>query len=101
MSVRWISFTRAHKWTPEQKRSISLLFSTMRKTLKEHEMITILEPPKVEEGDVLESIPFRIFDTLTDIRDIKFMNDQEYYAYIGCNEIEFITYYDDKNKYIV
>jgi hypothetical protein len=48
----------------------------MRKKLKEHEMINILEPPNVEEGDVLESIPFRIFDTITDIRDIPFMNDQ-------------------------
>ena len=71
----------------------------MRKTLTEHQIITILEPPKVAEGDVLERIPFRIFDTLTDIRDIPFMNSQEYYAYIGGKEIEFITYYDDK-KYV-
>ena len=101
MSADWISFNSVHDRSSSEKQWIRTLFSPLREVLTNHQIVNIIRPVHISGDDVLEHITFRIFDKLTDVRDLPFLRYQDYHAYLWGDQIEFVTQYEKKNKLVV
>jgi hypothetical protein len=69
--------------------------------LKEHEIINVLSPLHYSREDTLPHFTFRIFDKLTDVRDICFLRWRDYHGYVWTEEngeltLEFITQFTNR-----
>jgi hypothetical protein len=100
-SSNWISFNSAYEWNPFEVRWITELFTPLNGKLGENNVINIIRPAHISGDDILEHITFRIFNKLTDVRDLPFVRHRDYHAYLWGNDIKFITQYEKKNKLVV
>jgi len=102
-----ISFNRNSTFSEEEKEFITRVISReFQGRLKEHEIINVLSPPHHSRDDTLPHFTFRIFDKLTDVRDISFLRFRDYHGYVWTEEngeltLEFITQFINRNTIVV
>lgn len=93
------SFNRNFTFSAKEKEFITrVLTREFQGRLKENEIINVLSPIHYSRHDTLPHFTFRIFDKLTDVRDIAFLRFRDYHGYVWMEEdgeltLELITQY--------
>jgi len=102
-----ISFNRNAPFSEVEKEFITrVLTHQFQGQLKEHEIINVLRPIHHSRDDTLPHFTFRIFDKLTDVRDISFLRFKDYHGYVWTEEdgemtLEFITQFFNRKTILV
>ena len=65
-----------------------------------------MSPPHYSREDTLPHFTFRIFNKLTDVRDISFLRIRDYHGYVWTEEegeltLEFITQFTNRETLLV
>jgi len=102
-----ISFNRNAPFSEVEKEFITrVLTREFQDRLKPTEIINVLRPIHHSRDDTLPHFTFRIFDKLTDVRDISFLRFKDYHGYVWKEEdgeltLEFITQFFNRKTILV